>query len=220
MKAVLWCLVAVLAAACDSGGELADETLRRSAEQALDTSTVPPPAQVDTGYRLPAFADVPVVDSVAQGDTTPAPQPSRWTQGVTERRVQVPGTVTVRDVRVGRNAGFDRLVIGMGSDPLPPYRIEYAVKPVRACGSGEVVPLEGDAALLVRLHQTQAHDEQGRVTVARPEIRADMPVIRQVKIICDFEAEVVVAIGTTAARPYRVLTEQDPTRLIVDLEQP
>lgn len=210
----------VIVSACGGGGELADETARRSAEQALDTTRTVPVAAVDSGYRVPPFVEggppAPVaVDTVSRAD--PAP---RWSAGVVERPLPgARGVATVRDIRVGRNEGFDRLVIGFGADPVPAYRIEYVAPPLRACGSGEPVGLDGRAVLLVQLRMTQAHDEQGRVTVARPEIRADMPALRQVKLVCDFEGEVAVALGVARANPYRVLLEESPSRLIIDVQQ-
>jgi hypothetical protein len=44
-------------------------------------------------------------------------------------------------------------------------------------------------------------------------------VLRQVTMACDFEGEVVLALGVAAARPYHVLVERAPSRLIVDVKQ-
>src|SRR5690606_40460443 len=48
---------------------------------------------------------------------------------------------------------------------LPGYHIGYIDRPVRQCGSGEVVELAGDGWLEIRMEPAQAHDEQGRATV-------------------------------------------------------
>jgi hypothetical protein len=216
----LMALGALVLAACGGGGELADETMRRSAEQALDTAARDSARPMETSYRVPAFVDSPgtPADS-ARGDT--ATQPSAapgWTSGVTERpNPRASGISVVRDLRVGRNEGFDRLVVDFGDAPVPAYRVEYAAPPVRQCGSGEAVALDGRGALVLRLRMTQAHDDQGRVTVRRTDIRAGMPVIRQASLICDFEGEVELALGVEATNPYRVLVEQAPNRLIVDV---
>ena len=80
-----WLSVMVMLAACGGGGELADETQRRNAEQALDTSaTDSARARADTGYRVPAFVDaVPAAevapDTLGLPDAAPA-----WTS--TSRR--------------------------------------------------------------------------------------------------------------------------------------
>jgi hypothetical protein len=206
---------ATVALAACGGGELANETQRRSAEQALDTTVSTAP--VDSGYRVPAFVDAPVaVAADPDSARLPGSAPT-WTTGVVERSAPAAaGVTTLREVRAGRNQDFDRVVVDFGEDPVPAYRVEYAVLPVRSCGSGEPVALEGGAALLVRMHMAQAHDESGQVTV-RPDIRAGMPVLRQVTLACDFEGEVVMALGVTAARQYHVLVESAPNRLIVDV---
>jgi len=213
-------VVTMLLAGCGGGGELADETMRRSAEQALDTASSDTTRPMETSYRVPAFVESPVAavdsvrrDTVAQPSAAPA-----WTSGVVERNTpRATGISIVRDLRVGRNEGFDRLVVDFGDAPVAAYRVEYAVPPVRQCGSGEAVSLDGQAALLVRLRMAQAHDDQGRVTMRRPDLRAEMPVVRQVSMICDFEGQVVVALGVAAAKPFRVLVEGSPNRLIVDV---
>ena len=216
-----WLIGGLLVLGACGGGELAEETRRREAEQSLDTTTaVSRDTTVDSTYRLPAFVDgVPAADTAVDSLRPPASSP-QWTTGVSERpRSGASGITTVRDVRVGRNTGFDRLVIGFGEEPVAGYRVEYGVLPLRSCGSGEPIPLAGQAALVVHLRSTQAHDDQGRVTIPQPDIAARMPVISQVKLICDFEGEVALGVGVVRARPYRVLVEQSPSRLIIDLQQ-
>jgi hypothetical protein len=220
MRAKWLSVMAVLVAACGGGGELADETQRRSAEQALDTTaTDSARARPDTGYRVPAFVDaVPAAETAPDTLGLPDGAPA-WTNGVVERSVRNARMTTLREIRAGRNEDFDRVVVDFGESQVPSYRVEYAVLPVKACGSGEPVSLEGTAAVLVHLRMSQAHDDNGRVTVPRADIRAGMPVLRQVSLVCDFEGEVVLALGVAAAKPYRVLVEPAPNRLIVDVRQ-
>ena len=64
---------------------------------------------------------------------------------------------------------FDNLMIAAGlfefADELPGYRIEYVDRPVRQCGSGDTVPLLGDAWLSLRFYPANAHTEEGQPTV-------------------------------------------------------
>jgi hypothetical protein len=201
------------------GGALRAVTGRRSAEQALD-STPATTAPVDSGYRVPAFVEAPVAAAPAV-DTAKMPASApEWTVGVVERAAPgASGVTTLREVRAGRNQDFDRVVVDFGEEAVPAFRVEYGVLPVRSCGSGEPVAVEGAAALLVRLRQARAHDESGAVTI-RPDIRAGMPSLRQVVLACDFEGQVVLALGVAAAnKPYHVLVERAPNRLIVDVRQ-
>lgn len=140
-----------------------------------------------------------------------------WTAGTTHRPRPDAGVATLREVRVGQHAGFDRTVWEFEGATVPGYRIEYIDGPVRQCGSGHVVPLAGRGSLAVQLSPAQAHDDQGRVTVRRREWAPRLRVLRELKLTCDFEAEVVWALGVTSPNLYRVLELSRPARLVVDV---
>lgn len=216
--------VLVLLAACGSGGgELREATERRRAENA-GNDTAPGPVNVDTAgeYRLPAFVDTTGAAPAAASDTAPAANPpgqAEWSTSTREAGKAGAGASILRAMRVGRNAGFDRLVLDFGDSPVPPYHIEYVDSPVRACGSGEAVPVAGQGWLRVRLRGSQAHDGAGNATVRDRQIVATTPVLREVEIICDFEGEVEVVLGVQTPNPYRVLVVPTPNRLIVDVRQ-
>jgi hypothetical protein len=122
-------------------------------------------------------------------------------------------------MRVGLNAGFDRLVLDFGADAVPGYRVEYADSPPRQCGSGDPAQVAGERWLIVRLRSTQAHDAAGRPAFRDRQIAATTPVLREAEIICDFEGEVEIALGVRTANPFRVLVVPTPNRLIVDVRQ-
>lgn len=217
-------LVAALAlGACgDEGGELREVTQRRRAE--LDTMA----ADADTSSRLPAFANDttprPGADSAkadsAKADSGKAPAGvlTDWTVGVRETRH--PGVnTTLRGLRAAANTGFDRLVLDFGDAPLPGWRAEYVDQPLHQCGSGEEVRLGTDAVLLVRLQYTQAHTDDGRATIRQRDLPLNMPVMRRMVIICDFEGVVEVAIGAASPQPYRITELRNPSRLAIDLQQ-
>jgi hypothetical protein len=214
----------VLAACTGGGGELREATERRRAENA-GSDTAPGPVNVDTAgeYRLPAFVDTTIATPAAR-DTVPAaganpPGQAEWSTSTREAGKAGARASILRGMRVGRNAGFDRLVLDFGSDPVPPYHIEYVDSPVRQCGSGEPVPVAGQGWLQVRLRGTQAHDDAGNATVRDRQIAATTPVLREVEIVCDFEGEVEVVMGVQTPNPYRVLVVPTPNRLIVDVRQ-
>jgi hypothetical protein len=219
---VLWGALLALVAACGSGGgELREATERRRAENA-GSDTAPGPVNVDTAgeYRLPAFVDT--AGAAAAPDTVPAAPPqgqAEWSTSTRQAGKAGARASILRGMRVGRNAGFDRLVLDFGDSPVPPYHVEYVDSPVRACGSGEAVPVAGQGWLQVRLRTTQAHDDAGNATVRDREIAATTPVLREVEIICDFEGEVEVVLGVQTPNPYRVLVVPAPNRLIVDVRQ-
>ncbi len=232
-------LLLLLAACGGGGGELREATERRRAETAgADTTTGL--AATDTGeFRAPAFVDTtPAAPgtppaAAAPADTTPAPagaatpaaprgnppgQPE-WSVATRQGGREGGSASTLREMRVGQNAGFDRLVLDFGPDAVPPYHVEYVDSPVHACGSGDPVPVAGQGFLLVRMRSAQAHDEAGRATVQQRQIVPRTPVLREVEMICDFEGMIEIVMGVQTPNPYRVLVVPTPNRLIVDVRQ-
>jgi hypothetical protein len=142
-----------------------------------------------------------------------------WTVGV----LDVPGSdriATQRALRVGRNDGYDRIVIDLGSDAMPSWHLEYIDTPAHACGSGEEVRLAGDGWLAIRLQPAQVHDDAGNATVRERALRLQLPNLLELRLLCDFEAHVEWVAGVRSPLPYRVLTLRDPTRLVIDIRHP
>src|SRR5688500_1095082 len=103
--------------------------------------------------------------STAPPGTAPSSRPdSGWTIGTltSKERATAPGLL--RAVRAARHDGFDRIVLEF-ENLVPGYHIEYIDRPVRTCGSGETVPLRGDAWLEVRREPANAHSSPGQSTV-------------------------------------------------------
>jgi hypothetical protein len=230
-------LAAALAACGNQGGELAEDTARRRAEAAgADSAGAEgdgPVAGEEPG-RMPAFVrtdSTPVVipPTPAGTDTTPAAGPAptptpaagpqeAWTASATDRVRTMSGPVVLGDLRVGVNAGFDRVVLEFEGGSVPGYRVEYT-DDVSHCGSGDRVRLAGDRMLAITLRGTQAHDERGQATVQPRERRLQMPLIKAYEFSCDFEGVTQVVLGVVSGNRYRVTELQNPTRLIVDVQQ-
>lgn len=231
-------MAAALAACGEQGGELRDATERRRAQAAGgDSMEVDSAAAAQPTGRVPAFVltDTPAAtpgatpaagapaDPVRPGTpAAPGVDPSTqqpWTAGVRDQVRTVPRPVTLRDVRVGVNQGFDRVVLEFLGSGVPGYRVEYVDRPVHQCGSGDPVPLAGDAWLAITLRGTQAHTEQGQATVSQRERRLDMAIVKELEFICDFEGVVEIVLGVSRPNRYRITELQNPTRLIVDIQQ-
>jgi hypothetical protein len=232
-------MAAALAACGEQGGELRDATERRRAQAVegdsvvFDTNSSGQP----TG-RVPAFVLTDSTPAAAPGATpvteapvdtvrpaapaAPAVDPATqqpWTAGVRDQVRTVPRPVTLRDVRVGVNQGFDRVVLEFLGSAVPGYRVEYVDRPVHHCGSGDPVPVAGDAWLAVTLRGTQAHTDQGQATVQQRERRLQMPIVKELEFTCDFEGVVEIVLGVSRPNRYRITELQNPTRLIVDVQQ-
>jgi hypothetical protein len=125
--------------------------------------------------------------------------------------------VTLREVRSARNEGFDRVVFQFDGDQVPGYHIEYIDKPVLKCGSGDPTAVAGQGWLQVRIQPAQAH-ENAQVTVAERERKPELPVLQELELTCDFEADVTWVLGVRSPNKYRVLELHQPTRLVVDIQ--
>lgn len=125
-------------------------------------------------------------------------------------------TPKMTDIRTGRHATFDRIVIDLDG-AAPGYKVGY-VKEVRADGSGKVVETRGRANLLVRLTPTDAHDSEGHATYDGPHrFTVGYPALREVALAGDFEATVSIALGISHKNGFRVMTLDNPTRVVVDI---
>jgi hypothetical protein len=150
----------------------------------------------------------------ARSDTV-APDTS-WTAGIVDRVPSGVGIATLRSVRAARHEAFDRVVWEL-SGPAPGVHVEYVDRPVRQCGSGDPVPLPGDAWLEVRLEPAVAHTEEGRPTMDERRAEPGLPVVIEIVQTCDFEAVVTWAVAVRAPERFRVTALEDPTRVVVDL---
>jgi hypothetical protein len=139
-------------------------------------------------------------------------------EAVESKGPEAPPVVVLRDVRTASQEGFDRIVFEFEGSAVPGYRVEYIDSPAVQCGSGEPVKVAGAALLQVRLSPAQAHTEAGEPTVRERERRPGLPVIQEIKSVCDFEADVTWVLGLAARSRFRVQELAGPARLVIDIE--
>jgi hypothetical protein len=172
----------------------------------------PSPTPTATVTAAPTPANAPV-DETAQDSAD-----FKGTAGNTEKKnPKATGAAILTDVRSARHTNYDRVVFEFDGTELPTFRIEYIDRPVRACGSGDVVPFAGDAWLSVRFSGANAHTDAGEATVKDRVRSPNLPIVKDLKLICDFEAEVEWVMGVSSPNKYRVLELKSPTRLVVDI---
>jgi hypothetical protein len=140
------------------------------------------------------------------------------TAGIIDKRSSVKSAAVLTEVRAARHENYDRVVFEFEGAEMPSYHLEYIDKPVRACGSGEVVPLTGDGWLEIRFEPAAAHTADGRATVANREQSPNLQIIKEMKATCDFEAQVEWVLGVASPNHYRVLELKKPTRLAIDIK--
>src|SRR5688500_2893508 len=101
-------------------------------------------------------ASAPAHDNVAGGLATPEPGETetaefKGTAGTTQKKRDGIQPVLMKAVRTGKHEFYDRVVFEFEGNALPGYVIEYVDKPVRDCGQGVVVPVNGHGFLMVSL---------------------------------------------------------------------
>ncbi|CAN5423268.1 hypothetical protein BH18ACI3_BH18ACI3_13540 [soil metagenome] len=186
--------------ASNNGIPASNQSLTPSAPMPVNSST--PPAAANR-------PDEQIVDNVD----------FEGTAGIIEKKnVNIKANGVMSAVRSARHGNYDRVVFEFLGPELPGYHLEYIDKPVRACGSGNVVPLAGDGWLEVRFTDAIAHAPEGDATIKDRERLPNLPIIKEMKITCDFEAEVTWVLGVSSPNHYRVLELKNPTRLAVDIK--
>jgi hypothetical protein len=237
-------LFAVLIAACDRGGEgIEDDDAERAAESSsvregviLSDTSLGSASAPRVSEALPGPADLPRTSlppapsagGVTPGQLPPTSPPSSaqapssaggegWMRGTARRGGGNLGVAILTQVRSARNDGYDRIVFEFEGTVVPGYTIAYIDEPVRQCGSGNVVPMPGDAWLSILIEPAQAHDDQGRATVQQRALSPGLPNIIAINSICDFEAQVEWVAGVRSPEEFRVSELRDPARLVVDI---
>jgi hypothetical protein len=159
---------------------------------------------------------------VAPATATTAPY-CGITWGSLPKEAAAPGGGYLTNVRAGRHACFDRLVLDVSGGRVGTYWVRY-VSEVRMDGSGFLVPLRGGAKLQVTA-AVPAYDASYRPTY-RPANRAELATVagfstfRQVAWAGSFEGTTTVGLGVRARLPFRVFVLAGPgtgSRLVIDV---
>jgi hypothetical protein len=115
---------------------------------------------------------------------------------------------------VGCHATYDRLVVR--SAPGRPNAKVRKVAQVHEDGSGHLVPLLGQARLLVVLQVARAHNASGTASLI-PAARTPLcPNLRQVKVSGDFEGYVSFGLGLRHQAGFRVWPAS-ATKFVIDV---
>ncbi len=125
----------------------------------------------------------------------------------------------VFDVRAGRHACYDRLVIDVAGDVRGAYDVRY-VRSVTKDGSGDLVPLRGGADLQVIVRAPVIPTDSFFLSNGELIDVKRYRTFRQVGWAGSFEGQTTVGLGVRARLPFRVTVLQGPgsgSRLVVDV---
>jgi len=135
----------------------------------------------------------------------------------TDRSGGVAGAAaTVYDVRVAHHDSYDRLVIGFPTaSTMPQYQLtQQATAQFVRDASGQPVVLSGSAGIRLVIRNTDI------VSGAPSDVKPNLPEIREVAQIGNFERVVSYGIGLATPACFRVLELTGPTRLVIDVQTP
>lgn len=132
----------------------------------------------------------------------------------------VPPVPVLTAIETSRDGDVERVVFTFRGTASPTYSAAYLTGAPEGCGSGQPIPIAGTSVLSIRFTPTDAHEfvgERARSSIPKREIDVDFPIIRQVKLTCDFEADVTAALGVSARGPFRVSRLANPTRVVLEI---
>jgi len=158
--------------------------------------------------------------STAASTTTPTPGLDGASTDPTVSASTGTETALLTAVRAAQHEGFDRVVFEFANG-VPGADVRYVERPVRADGSGDVVPVAGKAILLVRM--TPALDADLSRETAPPTYTGPTRFVPATRAVTElvrtggFEAVLTWAVGVDGKRPFRVVRLVDPPRLVIDV---
>jgi hypothetical protein len=126
---------------------------------------------------------------------------------------------TLKDVRIGVHpeaGGWDRIVFEFDGQ-LAATDIRYQPR-ASPCAAGFPIAIQGAAVLEVRFDGAGAHDDSGKLTLARTQLQGPGEAILEALQTCDFEAQLTWAFAMKGERPFKVTTLPNPPRLVIDVK--
>ena len=193
---------------------------------------------MNRSFRLATLALLLALVAAAQPSgagvaTASGPQPYcgiRWGSLPKNHLVSTYTTATVENLRAGRHACFDRLVVDLGPRrsglPGPQgngYQVRY-VPEVHFGASGEPLSILGGALLGIVVN-APAHDDDYEPTYDPADRLSAVDVtgfrtFRQVAFLGSFESQTEVVVGVRARLPFRTFVLSGPdggSRLVIDV---
>jgi hypothetical protein len=213
---LFWAIAIVLAGAC------APQSVTPPATSAAPTTAAPTPTPTVAGPS-PTAAPTPSPSPSASPSASPtngAPPVACPAQNGGSDASQAQITA----IRTAHDPGFDRIIFefgpsSVGTYGLPPWSVAVANGFVGT--SGRQVPVDGNAFLGIRFSNASTVDPTtGQQTFTQTDVRPGLPLVREVKLIDDFERVMTWGLGLERLACAKVTELAGPVRLVVDLPTP
>ena len=128
-------------------------------------------------------------------------------------------TAFLTDVRAARHEGYDRLVF-VFKNVLPGYDVRHVERPINQDGSGDEITVAGAAVVQVRMESALDADleqpDAPQTYTGPTRFSPGTPEIAGLVRTGGFEGVLTWAVGLNDRVDFRVLTLQDPPRLVLD----
>ncbi|HUQ17877.1 MAG TPA: hypothetical protein VM070_08815 [Candidatus Saccharimonadales bacterium] len=190
------------------------------------------PTATPLGIASPTRSVAPATTAPAAPTASPSPTPSRSPSptaagacasvsgGTAAAQAQLVG------LRIAHQPGFDRVVFEFGPSTAPgPFAMpKYQIEPASSftAVSGQRVPLDGNAFLSARFQNASTvSPSTGQPTYpGSTDLRPGTPLVREVKLIEDFERVMAWGLGLDRPACPAVSELANPLRLVLDLPTP
>jgi hypothetical protein len=205
---------AVFLVACGGGDNQAKPSSERTTTTAAPTTTSSPAPTTTAGATVPATTVAP-------------PSPGCATLGGTaEVRVDYPNLMSSlvgKAVRTGTRPCMERFVIELqptdqANPNFPGYWVHYVTGPLTASPSGQPFTIRGGAVLFVSMGAPMQRTDGTGYTGPRDVVPTNVSVIREYRLIEDFEGQSTWALGLDTLRNFKVSVLDSPARLVVDIQ--
>jgi hypothetical protein len=120
-------------------------------------------------------------------------------------------------VRVAKHDGFDRIVFDLKGE-LQGYTVKYEKPPISWYGDGETIKVKGKAFVEITFYPLSGSQIEIGALIAPRQKKPNLPLIKEIKPLGRFEAEVAYVIGLNRRTPFRVQLLTNPDRLVVDFK--
>lgn len=186
-----------------------------SASRSASPATTPPA----TATLRPSASATSAPTATAGPGSTPAAACPRVTGGGASNQAQLIA------VRVAHQPGFDRLVFELGQSTapgpfgMPAYTVETATS--LSGPSGQPVTITGNALFGVRFQNASTQNPTGGPSyTGSTDIKPTTPLIKEVRLVEDFERVLVWGVGLDHLACPKVLELAGPFRLVLDFPTP
>ena len=190
-----------------------------SASRSTSPATTPPSSPSPTATSRPSTSATAAPTATASPGSSPAAACPRTTGGNASNQAQLVA------VRVAHQPGFDRLVYEFGPSTapgpfgMPGYTIETATS--LSGPSGQPVTVMGNALFGARFQNASTQNPNGTPSyTGSNDLKPTTPLIKEVKIVEDFERVLLWGIGLDHLACPKVSELAGPFRVVLDFPTP